>query len=109
MKAKPLREEGGYFNPCSPEEATHIRLAMPCPMSDRVLPVIIKGDRKNTPCWTWNGDTEKPSLKPSILSRIETSKSLEICHSFVTDGKVQFLGDCTHEFASQTLELLDVD
>lgn len=111
MKAKPIRQRptDNVFEPCEPSEATHIRLQMPCPMSDRVLPVITKGNRKDTPCWTWNGDTEKPTLKPSILTRFETRLELTVCHSFVTDGKVQFLSDCTHEFAGQTLELLDVD
>jgi hypothetical protein len=109
MKAKPLKLIGGIYEPCSLEEVTHIRLVMPCPISDRILPVITKGDRKNTPCWTWNGDTEKPTLKPSILTKTENYKEVIVCHSFVTDGKVQFLGDCTHEFAGQTLELLEVD
>ncbi|MHC8396108.1 hypothetical protein ACYZT8_21075 [Pseudomonas sp. LB3P93] len=28
-----------------------------------------------------------------------------VCHSFVIDGCIQFLGDCTHELASQTVDL----
>ena len=32
-----------------------------------------------------------------------------VCHSFVNDGQVQFLDDCTHELAGQTLLLLDVE
>jgi hypothetical protein len=31
------------------------------------------------------------------------------CHSFVTDGKIQFLGDCTHALAGQTVPLEDFD
>lgn len=31
------------------------------------------------------------------------------CHSFVRDGKIEFLGDCTHEMAGTTIELPDVD
>ncbi|WP_019573378.1 DUF6527 family protein [Curvibacter lanceolatus] len=27
------------------------------------------------------------------------------CHSFVTDGRIQFLSDCTHELAGQTVDL----
>lgn len=73
--------------------------------------MIIKGDRHNTPCWTWNGSIEKPTLKPSILSKVDFGENREsiICHSFVNDGKVQFLSDCSHEFAGQTLDLLDID
>jgi hypothetical protein len=29
------------------------------------------------------------------------------CHSFVTNGKIQFLADCTHKLAGQTVELPD--
>ena len=32
-----------------------------------------------------------------------------ICHSFVTDGKIQFLSDCTHGLAGQTVELSEID
>lgn len=110
MKAAPLKLIEGTYHPCSVDEATHVRLCMPCPISDRIIPVITKGDRKGTPCWTWNGDIEKPTLKPSILTRLEYyNQKAIVCHSFVNDGKVQFLGDCTHDNAGQTLDLLDVD
>ena len=29
------------------------------------------------------------------------------CHTFVTDGRIQFLGDCTHALAGQTVDLPD--
>jgi hypothetical protein len=32
-----------------------------------------------------------------------------VCHSFVTDGIVEFLTDCTHDSAGKILDLLDVD
>jgi len=82
--------------------------------------------------WDFNGDVEKPTLKPSILERSGhycdwASKddcwctynkehpdnpapfTCHICHSFVTDGRIQFLSDCTHDKAGQTLELEDID
>ena len=30
------------------------------------------------------------------------------CHSFVTDGRIQFLSDCTHALAGQTVDLPDI-
>ena len=30
------------------------------------------------------------------------------CHTFITDGMVQFLSDCTHQYAGQTLPLPDL-
>lgn len=31
------------------------------------------------------------------------------CHSFVTDGRIQFLSDCSHALAGQTVPLPDID
>lgn len=67
----------------------------------------------NTPGgWQWNGNLEKPTISPSILVRgvrgdDATVKTL--CHSFVTDGKIQFLSDSAHALAGQTVELPEVD
>lgn len=58
--------------------------------------------------WSWNGDIEKPTFSPSILVRCDyttVGKLDDICHSFVSDGKMQFLADCTHSLAGQTVEL----
>lgn len=59
------------------------------------------------PRWTWNGNAEKPTFSPSILVRFSWgSPSVDkVCHSFVTDGRIQFLGDCTHALAGQTIDL----
>lgn len=55
--------------------------------------------------WTWNGDMESPSLVPSIVTKV----GKHVCHSWITDGKVKFFGDCTHEFKDQTLDLLELE
>lgn len=111
MKAKPCRKTETGFIPCEPKEATHVQLNTPGPIPTRMIPVMIGGTRAGTGNWTWNGDTEKPTLKPSILSRttFTVREGEVVCHSFVNDGKIQFLSDCTHEFAGQTLDLLDVE
>lgn len=111
MKAKPVNLKDGVYVPCKPEEATHVKLNMPGPMPYRMIPVIFKGTRQGTNCWSWNGDTEKPTLKPSIKTwdGVRTKPGVTVCHTWVNDGKVQFLDDCTHELAGQTLDLLDVE
>jgi hypothetical protein len=53
--------------------------------------------------WTFNGDLEKPTFTPSLLCNADYPASR--CHSFVTDGKIQFLGDCFHELKNQTVDL----
>lgn len=109
MKAKPLRiTENGYIR-CEPIDATHLRLHFPGPFPNRILPVMIGGTRRGTGNWTWNGDIDKPTVKPSILTRGGDIDGEHVCHSFVNDGMIQFLSDCSHEFANQTVELLDID
>lgn len=71
--------------------------------------------------WSWNGSMECPTFSPSIkvrgtkpitddeADRILAGEKIEpvptVCHSYVTDGNIQFLGDCTHELAGQTVPL----
>ncbi|WP_420415936.1 DUF6527 family protein [Marinovum algicola] len=63
------------------------------------------------PCWTFNGDTEKPTISPSINAWREYGgdRKTQRCHSFVEAGRIRFLGDCTHQFAGQTLALPEID
>lgn len=86
----------------------------------------------NTPNgWTWNGSEEKPTLQPSLLVRSghyspghkgpcwcsyntehpseESKFKCGACHSFITNGKVQFLSDSTHALSGQTVDLPDLD
>lgn len=80
------------------------------------------------PVWTWNGSVDKPTFSPSILvrsghfvnpehcwckfneKRIAEGKEpvsfkCRRCHSYVTDGNIQFLSDCTHILVGQTVAL----
>lgn len=105
MKALPVKLVfgEGYFE-CPVSEATHVKLNMPGPIPLRFIPVILRGSRANTGAWTWNGDVDKPTLRPSILSETH----LHRCHTWVTDGAAQFLSDCSHELMGQTVPLLPV-
>ena len=60
------------------------------------------------PKWGFNNDIDKPTFSPSILIQSHHAGIKEVCHSFITDGMIQFLGDCTHELAGKTVELPDV-
>jgi len=62
------------------------------------------------PGWTFNGDYEKPTITDSILVNDDLSKAppgVFRCHSHVTNGRIQFLGDCTHPLKGQTVDLPD--
>lgn len=67
--------------------------------------------------WQFNGDMEKPTITPSILvtwpanpkaeERFKEWRTERKCHSYVTDGRIQFLSDCTHDLKGQTVDLPD--
>ena len=63
------------------------------------------------PAWTFNGDLEKPTFSPSVLCSCEmgVERRKHVCHSFVTNGELRFLSDCTHEYAGQTVPLPEWD
>lgn len=57
--------------------------------------------------WTFNGDLVKPTISPSlhIHDTDKNGNKITKCHSFVTDGKIQYLSDCNHKLAGQTIDL----
>lgn len=63
------------------------------------------------PNWSWNGSLDKPTFTPSVLVTYDGPDAGQngappaVCHSFVTDGRIQFLSDCTHHLAGQTTDL----
>lgn len=59
----------------------------------------------NGPAWEFNNDLEKPTVSPSIRVRWPEAGVEKCCHSYVKDGYIQFLNDCTHGLADQTVEL----
>lgn len=85
-------------------------LAFVCPgcinmMGGTGLHMLAVNTTVKSPSWDWNGDLEKPTLTPSILTGRGSDK---ICHSYLTDGKFVFLDDCNHELVNQTVEMLDL-
>lgn len=108
------------------------QIAFWCPGCDGAHAIQI--DEGPGPRWGYNGNHEKPTFTPSVLVRGEdftetgradyqawyaagcpprNSESFEsqpiVCHSFITDGRIQFLGDCTHALAGQTVNIPDFD
>lgn len=85
------------------------------------------------PCWTWNGNLDLPTFSPSVLvTRGHFCHNPPVpgncacdfqerfpdeepwawpctrCHSFVRDGRIQFLPDSTHKLAGQTVDLPEI-
>jgi Family of unknown function (DUF6527) len=110
---------------CEPSEATHVRINMPGPSGLLILPVV-QGNttRAATVSWTWNGDMDKPTLRPSVLTNgyfrptdaeyraLRSGEKIERrpyrCHTWVNDGQAQFLDDCDHDLRGQTIDMLEV-
>ena len=106
MKAKPVKIIiGEGYAECEPSEATYLKLKLPSMSTPIFLPVMIGGTREGTNNWTWNGDIDKPTLKPSVLTR----SNAFTCHSWITDGQAQFLNDCSHDLTGKTVDLEEVD
>lgn len=70
--------------------------------------------------WTFNGDLDKPTFNPSLLLRTgiyadpayvpdpemeAAGYGSKICHSFIRDGNIQYLDDCTHGYKGLTVAL----
>ena len=108
-KAIPIKILDRHYVECSVEEATHVTIKLPGPTGKVILPVILHGTRDGTNCWSWNGNVELPTLKPSLLTEGVRENTKYKCHSWINDGNVRFLPDCSHEFVGQTVELLPVD
>ena len=61
------------------------------------------------PIWGWNKDVEKPTVSPSIKVEYHGADKNTICHSFIRNGNIEYLSDCTHELAGKTVELPNID
>ncbi len=87
--------------------------------------------------WGFNDDTEHPTFTPSVLVTWEEPLNIgdpqalrrdiedthrrkeageehakipqvaKRCHSFVKNGHIEYLSDCTHSLAGQTIEMID--
>ncbi len=60
------------------------------------------------PSWDWDGDFEKPTLTPSILTNTGPAENPRICHSFLREGVFEFLNDSTHSLAGTHAPMPDL-
>lgn len=71
---------------------------------------------RDHPSWTFNGSMDRPTFSPSLL--LTTGKFADPnfddegipglstrCHSFIKDGQIQFLNDCTHDLKGKTVPI----
>lgn len=84
-----------------------------------------------TRSWDFDGNFEQPTISPSIKVTFEYSSELnnkkakefflkkgrfptrkelpydikQICHSYIKNGKIEYLGNCHHKLKNQTIDL----
>jgi len=99
-----------------------------CPGCSEAHRVTVTGSSSR---WGWNQSLDRPTLNPSIKvtsghyapewkqgrgcwciynrEHPDDPSGFECgcCHSFVKDGRIQFLPDCTHALAGKTVDLPD--
>jgi hypothetical protein len=106
-----------------------------CPGCNEEHHVWVNGSKlPNGANWGFNNDFNAPTFTPSIVIRSghfvpgfnkdkdscwctynkehpdePVSFECGVCHSFVKNGKIQFLNDCTHKLAGQTVELPEIE
>ncbi|MBF0554410.1 MAG: hypothetical protein HQK96_07645 [Nitrospirae bacterium] len=67
--------------------------------------VRFKGEE---PVWNVTGvEEDKPTVTPSLL--VWQSRPEARCHSFIREGRIEFLSDCFRELKGKTVELPDFD
>lgn len=98
-------KEGGYWHWCPGCESAHR------------IPV----EASQGPSWTFNGDMEKPTFKPSVRcftnyseteenadgspKRLPNNGQRTLCHYFLTDGVLWFCADTPHAFGGKSTPL----
>lgn len=84
-----------------------------CPGCGSAHGIPVKAEGRSN--WGWNGSLDSPTFTPSILvtypanpnalEEFKEWKTERRCHSFVTDGRIQFLGDSFHALKGQAVDL----
>ena len=94
-----------------------------CAACDELHHFAVDKPFSNGARWIFNGNAASPTFQPSMNIRIgpfpagsgprdrttgERTGTLSVCHYFLRDGRIQYLGDCTHDMSGMTTELQDV-
>ena len=92
-----------------------------CPGCEKLHSVCIEDSTGRHPVWAFNQNFDAPTFTPSLLVTYghyvsgtlekgcdkcaEHPRGCGRCHSFIVDGKWQFLDDCSHHLAGKTVPL----
>jgi hypothetical protein len=90
------------------------KVAFWCPGCDESHAIQVNGEGR--PHWSYNNNPDAPTFSPSLLvtyngadAGLTDEDSFRappaVCHSLVNAGQIQFLDDCTHALANQTVAI----
>jgi hypothetical protein len=94
------------------DKHTGIRHHYWCPGCDSLHGIAIRPHTQdNGAGWEFTGTLERPTYSPSQLTTwnrwkgdgVEPEKF--VCHTFIREGRIEFLNDCTHALKGQTVAL----
>lgn len=64
---------------------------------------VVSSRNEEQGVWTYNDNPDAPTIRASV--KVTWGSGGRVCHSYVTDGRIQFLGDCYHDLKNQTVDL----
>lgn len=101
LSRKLVRREGNYYVPT---------IEHWCPACSEMHGYATEQPFRNGARWTFDGNFESPSFSPSMNISVGPTPSGKVfrCHYFVTAGRIQYCGDCTHEMNGRTIDLPDI-
>lgn len=84
----------------------HLEFKCPGCKCTHVVRIVARGGG-TAGCWTYNDDPEAPTIRASVL--VDKDRPERTCHFHVTDGKIEYLPDCHHELAGQTVAMENIE
>ena len=86
----------------------HCALILWCPGCTCGHMIPVEGPQ----AWHWNGSLTSPTLSPSIKVVWDAGEvgqpSPQVCHSYVREGRWEYLSDCTHKLAGKVVAVVAI-
>lgn len=109
LSPKLVRRRGYHF-PANSWTHAHF-----CPACNELHDFAVEQPFTNNARWTFDGNGAAPTFAPSMNITIgpfphgeAEAGRIDVCHYFLQQGKLVYLGDCTHALKGQTVELPDI-